>query len=333
LKVKLTLPDEGLIIDNVLDPNQSWMYKASELLYFWRDFYYINTIVIITSNRSNHSYAIEPYSASIFRLRGNESVQLFIQRAQQFFAQLSTLNISKNNSKILIEKSATTENLITNNHKKKHHKKSKHHSKTNKESVIQPFPSSKITTDYPVIRTEFDPKKTNTTTTDSNFDLYDRRAYSETTVLSDTPTSNSKKLTNNNDDDDDDKITPMSRYFPSDYVADLLHELKELRNEIAALKLDARFTPVHSTSESPLFESRENINYRKDFLQSEIDAETQTDLSSFNDNTKMDISNENLVTNKRKNEQSNRKINKRTVSNGLNNIESDREGKFRFYQE
>src|ERR1700734_4134634 len=98
------------------DPNQSWMYKTSELLYFWRDPYYPNIVVVVTINRSYYRVT-GPYSASVFRLRGNESVQLFIQRAQQFFAQLAAPNISRNNTKTSLAKSVTTENLITNDRK------------------------------------------------------------------------------------------------------------------------------------------------------------------------------------------------------------------------
>ncbi len=312
MKVKLSLPDEGLTIDNILDPEQSWMYKTSELLYFWRDFYYVNIIVIITTNRLSY-YSTEPYSASIFRLRGNESVQLFVQRAQQFFAQLSASNSQRNNSEILFEKSATAENFINSDHKKKHNRRSKHHSKTHKKSV------SNTTIDHPVTRTEFDPKKKTT------INSYKDRTYSETTSSSDTISLNSKKQNNNNDDDD--KITSVSSNFPNESVAELLRELKELRSEIAALKINTRFTPTRSISTSPLFDSSENTKHRMYSSPSEIDAETQTDLSMFNDEGKMDILNEISVTNKRKNEQFNTNINKRTVLNGLNNIESDREGK------
>jgi len=321
--VKLSLPDEGLIIDNILDPEQSWMYKASELLYFWRDFYYINIIVVITANRLSY-YATEPYSASIFRLRGNESVQIFVQRAQQFFAQLSASNSQRNNSKTVFEKSATTENFINSDHKKEHSRRSsKHHSKTHKRSV------SKTTVDQPVTRTEFDPKKK--TTIDSNFELYQDRTYSETTLSSDIISLNSKKQNdNNNNNNDDDKMTSVSSNFPNESLAELLRELKELRSEIAALKIDTRFTPIRSISTSPLFGSSEDINHRMDSSPSDIDAETQTDLSMFNDEAQMDILNEISVKNKRKSEQFNTNINKRTVLNGLNNIESDQEGKLMF---
>ena len=323
----MSLPNEGLVIDNLLDPDQSWMYKTSELLYFWQEFSYTNIIVVITSNRSGY-YANEQYSASIFRLRGYESVQLFIERAQQFFAQLSTSNIQKTNSKTLLEKSATTENIDTPTDQKiKHNKKSKSHPTTNKSAIMKSSISSKSKrTDQSVIRTEFDPRKRSTI--ESSFEPYKRRTYSETTLSSDARSLYSKKLNNinNNNNDEDEKLTSVSNYLPGEYVTQLLRELKELRNEIAALKLDTRFTPVRSSSTSPLADIQEKLARLSPI---EIDAETQTDLSLIiaekKEETKMDISNEVSVTNKRKKELSDRKVNKRTVTS---NTGPDREGKF-----
>jgi hypothetical protein len=313
----LSLPDEGLIIDNTPDPNQSWMYKTSELLYFWRDSYYINIIVVITINRSRYQTTSGSYSASVFRLRGHESVQLFLQRAQQFFAQLSTPTIPKNKTKVLLEKSATTENVVIENHNKNHQKRSEDQTKPPQRSVLQPLPPIQTTTVPRVTRTEFDPEKM--MTTDSIFNLYNRRTFSETTLSSDTRTSNSKKQNNRSYDEDDDKMTTASNYLPGEYVAELMHELKELRNEIAALKLDTRFTPVRSTSTSPLVASQDNSYKRMYSSSSEIDAETQTDFSLIDNET----INGTFVTNKRKNEHLNTNVNKRTLTNG-----SHREGKF-----
>ncbi len=327
LKVKLSLPDDGLIIDNVPDPNQSWMYRTSELLYFWRDPYYVNIIIVITLNRTNYQRS-GPYSATIFRLRGNESVQLFLQRAQQFFAQLS----SKNDQKRLFEKSATTEYMPADDNHRRHRKRSRHRSKSQKRSAIRSSPSSQTKSVPPVIHTEFDPKQI--TTTDSIFNLYNRRTYSETTLSSDTRTSNSKQ--SNNHMDDDEKMTTTSNYLPTGYFIELVRELKELRNEIAALKLEARITPVRSTSTSPLVVNEVHSKERMNSSQSEMDAQTQTDFSLMNidkqqlsekNEIKMDVSNGISVTNKRKNEQSNTKVNKRTYLNGTNNIGSNREGK------
>jgi hypothetical protein len=88
LKVKLSLPDDGFIVENLADSNQSWMYRRDELLYFWRDPFHSKIVVIISSNRLSY-YSTVPYSASLFRLRGHESAQSFVQRAQDFFALLS----------------------------------------------------------------------------------------------------------------------------------------------------------------------------------------------------------------------------------------------------
>jgi hypothetical protein len=136
--------------------------------------------------------------------------------------------------------------------------------------------------------------------------------------------------------DDDEKMTTTSNYLPTGYFIELVRELKELRNEIAALKLEARITPVRSTSTSPLVVNEVHSKERMNSSQSEMDAQTQTDFSLMNidkqqlsekNEIKMDVSNGISVTNKRKNEQSNTKVNKRTYLNGTNNIGSNREGK------
>ncbi|CAF3416862.1 unnamed protein product [Rotaria socialis] len=311
LKVKLSLPDEGLIIDNVPDPNQSWMYKISELLYFWRDPYYTNIIVIITLNRSYYQSS-GPFSASIFRLRGNESVQLFIQRAQQFFAQLSVPPISRNQSKIFMQQSPTTENVNGDNDRRTPKRKSK-----NRSSQVSPARSPAGGTS----RTEFEPRKT--LDPNRSFNQYNRRTYSETTVLSDTQTNNSIKYDNHYNDDH--QRTAPSHQFSRDLVAELMRELKEIRSEIAELKLEARFTPVRATSTSPFSafadDSKETLysppSFSKVRLQSDMDAETQTDLS-LNISKPQETSGKN---HKHKNSQPK----KHSSSTNLNNNENDHE--------
>ncbi|CAF2118768.1 unnamed protein product [Rotaria magnacalcarata] len=310
LKVKLSLPDEGLIIDNVPDPNQSWMYKTSELLYFWRDPYYTNIIVIITLNRSYYQSS-GPFSASIFRLRGNESVQLFMQRAQRFFAQLSVSPISRNQSKGFVEQSPTIENVNGDNDRRTPKRKSK-----NRSTQASPARSPAATS-----RTEFEPGKT--LDPNRSFNQYDRRTYSETTVLSDTQTNNSIKYDNHYNDDHQ-QATP-SNQFSGDLVAELMRELKEIRSEIAELKLEARFTPVRATSTSPrsalVDDSKETLYSSPSFpklrLQSDMNVETQTDLS-LNISKPQETSGKN---HKHKNGQPK----KRSSSRNLNNNENGHE--------
>lgn len=294
LKVKLSLPDDGLIIENTPDPDQSWMYKTSELLYFWRDYFYTNIIVIITINRTDYQ-TDEPYSASIFRLRGHDSFQLFLQRAQEFFAQVLT-----NNSSIQTEHT---------DQKRKHNKKTK-------QSVIKSS-SSKTKIESSTSRTEFEPKKTTNSKVQSN----KNRTYSETTTSSDTRSSNSKKSNNKIDDiDNDDKLTTISSQIANEYVTELLRELKELRNEIAALKLETRFSAaVRSSSTSPIAQLKQNSKTKVDLKPLESDAETQTDLTLIDDE-KNKIS---TSTNKNKKET---KINKRTIVSN-----NDREGNLFFF--
>jgi hypothetical protein len=239
------------------------MYKRSELLYFWHDSHYLNLIVIITINRSRY-HTNAPFSASIFRLRGHDSVQMFLQRAQQFFAQLLVSNIPRDNSQVSVQ------NWISDDNTKKDRKKSKHHSTTNEQSITKSSHSRTTTPIRLITRAEFDPGKTKPVS-HSN----DHRTYSETTVSSDTQTS-SLKETNPKDE----KTTTVNNHLSGEHMIDLMRELKELRNEIAALKLEARFTPVRSTSTSPLPQFAENTRQRMNSSsQSEINAETQTDLS------------------------------------------------------
>ncbi|CAF1072350.1 unnamed protein product [Adineta steineri] len=340
LKVKLIFPDEGLIVDNLIDPNQSWMYKATELLYFWRDPFYINIIVSITSNRSRPS-ATGPYSASIFRLRGDGLVQVFFQRAQQFFAQFSAppppvSTSSNNNNKILIEKSTTVDNLTTNDNQKK--KSSKHNTMTNKQTASKSARSLQTTPVRQGARTEFDPARTKTKTRNSIFNLYNNRTNSDTTLLNEPRAKSSKRRHNNNNNNNtnyegDNKITSISVHLSGEHVAELMRELKELRNEIASLKLEARFTPVRSTSTSPMTLCPENTLHSTNLStslpaltsQSGTESERQIGLSLINPRQQL---NEILITNKRKNDQPSTLVNKRTSStssNNNNNNESDKE--------
>ncbi|CAF1617731.1 unnamed protein product [Adineta ricciae] len=326
LKVKLIFPDEGLIVDNIIDPNQSWMYKASELLYFWRDPYYSNIIVGVTSNRLRPT-ATGPYSASIFRLRGDGLVQLFFQRAQQFFGQHAPPSgSSTNNSKVLIEKSTTVDNLPPDNQKKK----SKHHSMTNKPSTSKSARSLQATPVRQGARTEFDPARTKTKTRNSIFNLYDNnRTGSESALLHDSRSKSSKRRST--DLDNDDKVTSISVHLSGEHVAELMRELKELRNEIASLKLEARFTPVRSTSTSPMTLYPENALNSNNSLSTSMptlasqpghEGEKSTGQNSGNHRSQPnDVS----LTSKRKNEQSNTIVNKRPSSSSSNNNESDKE--------
>ncbi|CAF2697048.1 unnamed protein product [Rotaria sp. Silwood2] len=333
LKVKLSLPDEGLVIDNIPDPNQSWMYKTSELLYFWHDPHYLTIIVVITINRSPYR-ANGPYSASIFRLRGNESVQLFIQRAQQFFAYLSTSPITKSNSKIVNKQEIIVDNWSTDNDRKHRRNRSKHHSVTKQRSDIEPSHSVESSPVRTGSRTEFEPDKSKIK--NSNMNPYNNhRIFSGTTIFTDPQTTNSTKFDNHYNGDN--YLTSSSNNQLSDgLVAELMRELKELRNEIAELKSDARFTPVHIPSTSPSFmlpeDIKESLNSSPSFtklrLHSDIDAETQTDLRLINyqqqESSEKNESKHVSQTNKKKTERSNKTTNKYKSSN---NIESDREEK------
>jgi hypothetical protein len=364
LKVKISLPDDGLIIDNITDPNQSWIFKTSELLYFWRDPYYVNLIVIVTMNRSRH-HSNQPYSASIFRLRGTDSTNLFIQRAQQFFAKLSssvsTSSISKNNKNALIAKPTRTETRATDHNHSSN--KSKHLSTINEQlpsTTTNRRRSPQTSTPIRLVtRAEFEPGKT-TTTTDSIGTLYDRRTYSETASSSDSQANSIKEIlsytkkSKHDNHDDDDKMTIISNNLSGEHVAELMRELKELRNEIAALKLEKRITPVtRSMSTSPLAVYPDKSKHNRDssttassspsFVdvtsQSEVDAETQTDFSLIN-HRRRQLSRKNKKTmvgsggissfTKKKSQPSSTRTNRRTFSSSSTNTVSDQEGKLIF---
>ena len=284
LKVKLSLPDDGFIVENLADANQSWMYRRDELLYFWRDPFHSKIVVIISINRLSY-YSTAPYSASLFCLRGHESAQSFVQRAQDFFALLSAPPARGNAS---LEKSSTIDSRRADSKKRKEHK----HKKSKSSVVVQEPPTKKSSRSsqpapmHSVTRTEFDPGQRSTG--NSLASVYNRRTYSDTTVSSDSASKTNHQW--NGHEDDDDRMTSASARFSIDYVAELVHELKELRNEIASLKLESRTTPVRSTSTSPLHLPPEPapspVNDRSaiasEVSHDDIDAETQTDHTLFN---------------------------------------------------
>lgn len=323
-------PDDGLIVDNAIDSSQSWMYKASELLYFWRDPFYMNIIVAVTSNRQRPT-ANGPYSASIFRLRGDGLVQVFFQRAQQFFGQYAPPPASmSSNSKILVEKSTTVDSLPTPEMQKK---KSKHHSMTNKQPTSKSGRSLQTTPVRQGTRTEFDPARTKTKARNSIFNLYNNRTNSESTLLNDSRSKTSKRRSNNPDPDN--KMTSISVHLSGEHVAELMRELKELRNEIASLKLEARFTPVRSTSTSPMTVCPEN-NLNAGSLSTSMPtlaAQAGNDAAAEKSNGSNMLSprqpqSDLTAINKRKQEHANANgtVNKRTSSSSSNNNESDKEG-------
>lgn len=352
LKVKISLPDDGLIIENMTDPNQSWIFKTSELLYFWRDPFYLNVIVVVTINRAHNQYN-RPYSASIFRLRGGtDSAQLFLQQAQQFFSNLQTLvNNSSNSSKSSRNKSAEkivrTENSSSSSNNNDNNKiKPTVISKIHEQSSIETksIPETNSTNIRRVTRAEFDPGKT------VGIHSVDHRTYSETASSTDSQMNHSTRKSN---DDDDDKLTTVSNNLSIDQVAELMRELKELRNEIATLKLGKKYTPsTRSMSTSPLSVSPENLRRNNDSSvsttspsfqeatsQSEIDAETQTDYS-FVSHRRRQTSRKNKKTMigsggvshfiKKKTSSSTSRNGRRTYSNSSTNTVSDQEGKLTF---
>ena len=250
LKVKLSLPDDGLIVENSADSNQSWMYKRSELLYFWRDPFYAKVIVIVTSNPSSPYYASQSFSASVFRLRGHQSVPGFFQRAQQFFAQLFTPTPIRSS----LEKSSTSDKNGLAARKDEHRKRSPHRL---------------------IARTEFDPSRTTTITIESNSHPSDRRSYTDTIMATDAPPTTAHEPNNNHLDDD--QATVLGNHLSNEYVVELVRELRELRNEIATLKLDARFTPVRSVTTSPLNIPSENSQPKMDLSPSLSDPSFESE--------------------------------------------------------
>jgi len=260
-------------------------------------------------NRSRH-HANQSYSASVFRLRGTESAQSFLQQAQKFFvnlsASVSASNVSKPARYKSLDKLSRLENQSTD-----HTSSSNHKIKTRSLSIISeqsvstmkptntrhqtPPPPSTIRR---VTRAEFDPGKN---PKDSAASTTNNRTYSETTSSSDSQTTNStkeilsftKKLHN---DDEDDKMAMISNNLSGDQIAELMRELKELRNEIASLKLENRVSQdTRSMSTSPLAVQHEHSKKTIDTStttssssfpdvtsQSEVDAETQTDFSLIN---------------------------------------------------
>lgn len=269
LKVKLSLPDEGFVIDNLLDSNQSWMYRTSELLYFWRDPRHENLIVVVTFNRKN-TPTIGSFSASIFRLRGNESIRIFLRRAQQVFARLS----DRSTPKISLKKSATSEQIPI-------------PPKRSRNQPRQPSSPSPTTSS----QAEFDPRRLQST--ESSLDLYNRRTYSETTISSDSRISPSKRF--NSHVNDEDKLTTISNHLDNEYISELVQQLKDLRMEMTALKIAQKSISFRSTSTSPIVFPSEKSSRTGS---KEFDAQTQTDLS-----IPIEQSNEVSSTNERKSNQ------------------------------
>lgn len=344
LKVKISLPDDGLIIENITDPNQSWIFKTSELLYFWRDPHYLNVIVVVTINRAQNQYN-RPYSASIFRLRGGtDSAQLFLQQAQQFFSNLQTLvnnssNLSKSTRNKSAEKTLRTDNSISSSTNKT---KSLALSTINEQmsNTIKANPDQQPNNIRRVTRAEFDPGKI------VGIHSVEHRTYSETASSTDSQTNNSTRKLN---EDDDDRFTTVSNNLSMDQVAELMRELKELRNEIATLKLGKKpLASTRSMSTSPLTISPENVkrtndssastsspSFQEATSQSEVDAETQTDYSFVSHrrrqtprkNKKTMIGSggvSNIV--KKKPSPSTPRNGRRTFSNSSTNTVSDQEG-------
>lgn len=312
-------------------------------------------------NRSRH-HSYRPYSASVFRLRGTNSSQAFVQEAQAFFSNISTSPTTSNTSKSSRSKSTdklrTEAKSTTNNKTKAKHLSvinepslSSSKKKTTSNHVASPEPTTTSTTIRRVTRAEFDPGKTLINSVSKN---HNHRTYSETTTSSDSQTTNSTRevllFTETMDHvDDDDKMTTVSNNFSSEQITELMRELKELRNEIAALKLDKRIPPMtRSMSTSPLAVDDENSkqttqsstvtsssSFPDTTSQSEVDAETQTDFSALNQrrrhltrkNKKTMIGSGTIVTLKKQKMQNSNGRNGRTFSNSSTNTISDQEGK------
>ena len=296
------------------------MYRREELLYFWRDPFHSKIVVIINTNRLSY-YTTAPYSASLFRLRGHESAQLFVQRAQDFFALLSAPATRATNS---LERSSTIDSRRAEPKRSKEHKRKKSKSSVmvNEPAAKKPSRPSQPAPIRLITRTEFDPGQRSTA--DSIASVYNRRTYSDTTVSSDSASKTNHQW--NPGEDDEDRMKNTSPRFSLDYVAELVHELKELRNEIASLKLESRTTPVRSTSTSPLVLPPEQPAFASPISHEDIDAETQTDHTLFNHRRQqLTKKNKTVVsnraetqpsTNKRKSERTQVVIIKRPASNG-----------------
>ncbi len=141
-------------------------------------------------------------------------------------------------------------------------------------------------------------------------------------------------------DDEDDKITTVSNHFSNDQVAELVRELKELRNEIASLKLANNHSLIiHSEYSKQKNDSsiRTSSPSNHDITsQSEVDAETQTDFSLIS-HRRRQTSKKNKKTMigtggippliRKKTSQSLTRNGRRTFSNSSTNTVSEQEGK------
>lgn len=270
--MKLSLPDDGLLIDNVREPDQSWIFKRSELLYLWHDHRHSPIIVVITKNRSRRHSNL-PFSASFFRLKSTSSIEQFLQAAQQFFGQISDSFRSFDTVRSLNGKPKNRNRLTI------------HDPTSSAGSLRIRRESSRNSTPIRLItRTEFDPGKPPQETNNDIF-LHDHRTFSETTSSTDSQFVSSKQdfppPPNRKDDTFDDEYN-LNQYFSPDNINELLRELKQLRNQIAELKLE-KSTRTISTSPSSNSNTKENkeswTSMDENVLTSEADAETQTDFT------------------------------------------------------
>jgi len=135
-------------------------------------------------------------------------------------------------------------------------------------------------------------------------------------------------------------MTILSNNFSNDQVAELVRELKELRNEIASLKLaNSNSSVIHPEYSKQNNDSsiRTSSSSNHDITsQSEVDAETQTDFSLIS-HRRRQISKKNKKTMigtggvpsviRRKASTSLTRNGRRTFSNSSTNTVSEQEGK------
>ena len=254
-------------------------------------------IVVVTKNRLRHHSKV-PYSASVFRLRSMNSAQNFLQAAQQFFSKLSeATKLRKTDS---IDRVAKPE-LRTLSSIRSFNGKSK--LKTRPTTTVPPIrttlESSRNSTPIRLItRTEFDPGRLKI---QPAVEIHrEQRSHSASTSSSDSQSIHSKQeilsFTKTEDIIDYNEefkinIHPRPQNLSGDYVAELLRELKELRNEIATLKVDKKISNrLRTTSTSPLVKHHQLLKQMRDSSTTttnfdgspsvfEMDAQTQTDFS------------------------------------------------------
>lgn len=131
----------------------------------------------------------------------------------------------------------------------------------------------------------------------------------------------------------------MSNNLSNEQVAELVRELKELRIEIASLKLSSN-TPLPNQSESSKQTNDSSVRTSSPTSQSEIDAGTQTDFSLINQQRRRTALKKNKKTmigtggvlsiHRRKTSLT--RNGRRTISNSSTNTVSEPEGKpFSFF--